>query len=68
MSLRYRVLRGPFLSCPDEQIIAILREQEAGVDPRRSKEIEGENAKQKKLLAKAMLNSVMLKDSAIINW
>jgi hypothetical protein len=38
------------------------------VDPRRSKEIEGENAKQKELLAKAMLNSAMLKDSATKNW
>ena len=68
MPLRYRVLRGPFLSCPDEQIIAILREQEVGADARRLKVIEGENTKRNELLAEAMLNNAMLKDGITKNW
>jgi putative transposase len=60
----------------EEQIIAILREQEQGMataevcrrhgissaDARRLKVLEDENAKLKKLLAEAMLDVAMLKD------
>jgi putative transposase len=81
----------------EEQIIAILREQEAGgktadicrkhgvssatfykwksryggldvSDARRLKTLEDENAKLKKLLAEAMLDSAMLKDIAAKKW
>jgi putative transposase len=81
----------------EEQIIAILREQEAGAatadvcrkhgissatfykwkakfgglevsDAKRLKTLEDENAKLKKLLAEAMLDSAMLKDVASKKW
>ena len=80
----------------EEQIIGILREQEAGAktsdvcrkhgissatfykwkakyggldvsDAKRLKSLEDENAKLKKLLAKAMLDNAMLKDIATKN-
>jgi hypothetical protein len=56
------------LSCPDEQTIAFLREQEAGADARRLKVIEGENTKRNELLAEAMLNNAMLKNGITKNW
>jgi putative transposase len=81
----------------EEQIIAILREQESGVataevcrrhgissatffkwkakyggmdvsDARKLKALEDENAKLKKLLAEAMLDSAMRKDIASKKW
>lgn len=81
----------------EEQIIGILREQEAGLatadvcrkhgisiatfykwkakygglevsDAKRLKALEDENAKLKKLLAEAMLDSAMLKDVASKKW
>jgi putative transposase len=45
----------------EEQIIAILREQEAGA---RLKALEDENAKLKKLLAEAIHDNAMLRDQA----
>ncbi|MGY4496157.1 putative transposase [Bradyrhizobium sp. GM24.11] len=81
----------------EEQIIGILREQEAGAatadicrkhgissamfykwkakygglevsDAKRLKALEDENAKLKKLLADAMLDTAMLKDVAAKKW
>ena len=81
----------------DEQIIAVLREQEAGAktadvcrkhgvsqatfykwkakygglevsEARRLKALEDENARLKKLLAEAMLDSAMLRDVAARKW
>ena len=81
----------------EEQIIGVLREQEAGSstadvcrkhgissatfykwkarygglevsDAKRLKALEDENAKLKKLLAEAMLDSAMLKDIAAKKW
>ena len=81
----------------EEQIIGVLREQEAGVkvaevcrqhgiseptfyawkakfggmsvsDARRLKQLEGENAKLKKLLAEAMLDNAVLKDITSRKW
>jgi putative transposase len=54
----------------EQQIIGILREQEAGAktgdlsDARWLKALEDENAKLKKLLAESMLDNAMLKDIA----
>ena len=81
----------------DEQIIAVLREQEAGAktadvcrkhgvsqatfykwkakygglevsEARRLKALEDENARLKKLLAEALLDSAMLRDVAARKW
>jgi putative transposase len=81
----------------EEQIIAVLREQEAGArtaevcrkhgvsaatfykwtakyggmevsDARRLKALEAENARLKRLLAKAMLDNAMLRDGAARKW
>ena len=61
----------------EEQIIGILREQEAGAKTaevcrkygvKRLKSLEDENAKLKKLLAEAMLDNAMLKDIAAKKW
>jgi len=86
--------RGRFT---EEQIIGVLREQEAGMrvaevcrkhgvseptfyawkakfggmsvsDAKRLKELEGENAKLKKLLAEAMLDNAVLKDITSRKW
>jgi putative transposase len=84
-------------SVHEEQIIGVLREQEAGMrvaevcrkhgvseptfyawkakfggmsvsDAKRLKELEGENAKLKKLLAEAMLDNAVLKDITSRKW
>lgn len=81
----------------EEQIIAILKEQEAGLptadvcrrhgvssatfykwkakfgglevsDAKRLRQLEGENAKLKKLLAEAMLDNAMLKEITAKKW
>jgi putative transposase len=81
----------------EEQIIAILKEQEAGVptadvcrrhgvsgatfykwkakfgglevsEAKRLRQLEGENAKLKKLLAEAMLDNAMLKEITVKKW
>jgi putative transposase len=81
----------------EEQIIGVLREQEAGIkvaevcrqhgiseptfyawkvkfgdmsvsDAKRLKQLEGENAKLKKLLAEAMLDVAVLKDITSRKW
>jgi putative transposase len=81
----------------EEQIIAILKEQEAGMptadvcrrhgvssatfykwkakfgglevsDAKRLRQLEGENAKLKKLLAEAMLDNAMLKEITAKKW
>ena len=83
--------RGRFT---EEQIIGVLREQEAGMklcrkhsiseptfyawkarfggmsisDARRLKQLEGENARLKKLLAEAMLDVAVLKDITSRKW
>ena len=63
-----------------EQIIGVLREQEAGMtvaevcrkhgtsDARWLKQLEDENAKLKKLLAEAMLDNTVLKDITSRKW
>jgi putative transposase len=81
----------------EEQIIGVLREQEAGMkvaevcrkhgisertfyawkakfggmsisDAKRLRQLEGENAKLKKLLAEAMLDNAVLKDITSRKW
>ena len=72
----------------EEQIIGVLREQEAGMkvselcryawkakfggmsvaDAKRLKQLEGENARLKKLLAEAMLDNAVLKDITTRKW
>ena len=60
----------------EEQIIALLREQEAGVataeldvsQARKLKALEDENARLKKLLAEAMLDVAVLRDVTAKKW
>ena len=56
----------------EEQIIAVLREQEAGMKTadvcRKLKVLEEENGRLKRLLADAMLDNAVLKEVAAKNW
>jgi putative transposase len=55
----------------EEQIIAVLREHEAGMDvsdAKRLRVLEDENRKLKKLLAESMLDQAALKELLTKKW